>query len=66
MIFSDYDKNYLARPEKFIKYIVNPKKLVNDFFASQWKVGFLKNLFKINAPYFILYKLMKQMYQGEK
>ena len=37
-------------------YIKNPKALVVDFFASPWKIGFLKRLLKIPCPYFELYK----------
>lgn len=58
--FSDFGKGYLARTDQFINYIKNPKKLFYDFFASCWKVGFLKKVFKINLPYFKIYKIMKK------
>lgn len=66
MSFSDFDNGYLAKPENIIKYLINPKKMIKDFFSSQWKVGFLYNLFKIKLPYFKLYTILKKIYEGDK
>lgn len=63
--FSDFDKCHLAKPDSYLKYIVNPKKLNKDFFESQWKVGFLAGLFKLPLPYFKIYKTMKKMHEGK-
>ncbi len=49
---------YLANPHSLIYYIFRPKRLIKDLLDSNWKVGFLKKLFKIKIDYFKLYKLM--------
>ncbi|MBU3134089.1 HAD-IA family hydrolase [Clostridium gasigenes] len=64
--FSDFDNGFLAKPDKLFKYIMNPNKLIKDFFASQWKVGFLKELFKIPLPYYKIYKIMKNIHEGDE
>lgn len=33
------------------RYLFNLKKLINDFKKSQWKIAFLKRVFKLNLPY---------------
>ena len=33
---------------------------INDIFLSGWKIGFLKNVFKIKLPYFKIYNLLKR------
>ncbi len=64
--FSDFDESKLAKPDSIFKYIINPKNLMKDFFSSQWKIGFLKSLFKIPLPYFKLYKIMRKLHEGSK
>ncbi len=49
---------YLAKPRNIIYYIIRPKMLLNDLLNSNWKVGFLKRLFKIKLNYYKIYKLM--------
>ena len=50
----------LAKPEKMIKYILNPKKMKDDLIDSEWKIGFMKRMFKIKLPYFKLYCFLKK------
>ena len=42
---------YLAKPAKFLQYILHPGRLKVDFVGSGWKMGFLKRLLKISLPY---------------
>lgn len=51
----------LAKPKSLIKYILNFKSFKNDFLSSEWKIGFLKRLFKIKLPYFKIYSLLKKV-----
>ena len=60
MKYDDFDVTFLARPNTLSYYIKNPKALTRDFFASPWKIGFLKRLLKIPCPYFELYKFGKR------
>ena len=41
-------------------YILNPKKFYNDFYATGWKIGFLKNILKIRLPYYKIYAFFKK------
>lgn len=61
MEFLDGDIEKLAAPASIIKYLSNPKKLINDFYRSRWKIGFMKRLFKIPLPYEKLYEMMKKI-----
>ena len=42
----------------FYKYSI--RKLKHSLGSSVWKTGFMKSLFRIPAPYFIIYKVMKK------
>lgn len=57
MKHDDFNVSYFAKPNTLSNYIKNPKGLANDFFASPWKIGFLKRLLRVSFPYFELYKL---------
>lgn len=53
MIFlSDHQENYLANPKSIAYYIRNIGALKEDFRSANWKVGFLKCLFKLPLPYY--------------
>ena len=49
--------SYFAKPKSFKYYAKHPKEICPDFFASSWKMGFLKRLLIIPLPYFSLYKI---------
>lgn len=50
----------LASPKKFFYYLFHLKECKDDFLDCEWKIGFLKRLFKIRLNYFKLYELMKK------
>ena len=53
MIFlSDHQENYLANPKSIAYYIRNIGALKEDFKSANWKIGFLKRLFKLPLPYY--------------
>lgn len=59
--FGFYDEGEdakLANPKSLIFYIFNLKRFKSDFLASRWKIGFMKQLFKLDLPYERLYKLL--------
>ena len=59
--FGFYDEGEdakLANPKSLIFYIFNLKRFKSDFLASRWKIGFMKQLFKLDLPYEKLYKLL--------
>lgn len=52
IFLSDHQENYLAKPKRTLQYLRNFKSLKEDFKASNWKIGFLKRLFKLPLPYY--------------
>ena len=64
--FSNMIDGYLAKPDKFYKYIFNPIKFKREVFLSEWKIGFMKRLFKIKLPYYKIYSKLKKMKDGGK
>lgn len=61
LTFMDDDKNYIARPQKLLKYI-NIKNLIYDYKYSFWRIGFLKRLFKIKLPYYKINMFIRGKY----
>lgn len=61
LLFDNNNCYYLAKPQKLCYYIVRPREFKKDLFLSEWKIGFLKRLLKINLPYFKIYKLYKKI-----
>lgn len=57
--FYDTEVFPLAKPKSLVYYMRNPKKFAHDFSCSAWKSGFIKRCFKVDAPYFYLYYLLK-------
>lgn len=57
LVDENFHFSYFAKPDSVFYYARNPSKMLNDFFASSWKIGFLKRLFRISLPYFSFYKL---------
>lgn len=59
--FNNGSKVYLANPQSITKYIIRPQKLMADLFDSQWKVGFLKALLKLDLPYLKIFNLLRHI-----
>lgn len=53
---SDHQRNYLASPQSIFHYCFNINELKEDFVFSNWKIGFLKRLFKLPGPYYSIIK----------
>ena len=49
-------KVQFANPKSIFYYIFNFKKMYIDFCNCSWKIGFLKKLFKIDLPYYEIYR----------
>ena len=56
--FNCGDKVFLAQPKSIGYYLFHPKRLKKDLYSAQWKVGFLKRLFKIPFSYLWLYEFL--------
>lgn len=59
--FNNGSKVYLANPQSITKYIIRLRKLTADLFDSQWKVGFLKALLKLDLPYLKIFNLLRRI-----
>ena len=62
--FSDYSDGKLAKPKSLLKYFLKPNEFKNEFLVSQWKICFLKRLFKIKLPYFKIYKFLRRNFSN--
>lgn len=51
----------LAAPEPLFTYLFHPNRLREDFLASRWKTGFLKQMFQLKLSYETLYHLLRRM-----
>lgn len=58
--FNCGDKVYLAHPNSFLYYVLHIKELKRDLFNSQWKIGFIKALLKLNLPYMTIFKILRK------
>lgn len=59
--FSDGDTHPLAAPKSLGTYLLHPKQLLFDFANSQWKIGFLKRLFRVPVSYWGVLSFLKKM-----
>ena len=50
---------YIAKPRNLLYYFIHPYALADDIHYCGWNTGFCRRLFKINLPYFYLYKRIK-------
>lgn len=64
--FNNGTKVQLANPKPIWKYISNIKLLKKDLYDSQWKVGFLKDLFKIKMDYNNIYEFINKYVKKQK
>lgn len=53
--------NYLAKPKGLVYYLFHPNRLKKDFYASRWKTGFLRKLFRVPISYQSLYNFLKRL-----
>lgn len=60
--FKVYDEKQtlLIGNPNLLHYIVHPKQFINDYIESSWKNAFLKKIFKINLPYFKIFKFAQR------
>lgn len=63
--FLDDDDGYIAKPQKWYKY-VNVKKFINDYKNASWRIGFLKRVFKIKLPYFKINMIIRKIFLNIK
>ena len=56
--FNNGTVSLLVQTDNLTEYIKNPKKAKQDLYKSRWRIGFLRQLFKINLPYYTLFKIM--------
>lgn len=54
----DGKKDYFVSQKSLIQY--RPKELIYALSNSTWKTGFMRSLFKIPLPYYILYCLLRK------
>lgn len=57
--FQDGEVTYIAKSKGFKYYFIRPKNFLKDLKNSSWKIGFMKNTFKINLPYRKIYEMIK-------
>ena len=60
--FFEYEIHDIANPKGLVKYLINPKKLKEDFSKCFWKIGFMKQLLRIKLPYNMIYNALKKIY----
>lgn len=58
----NYQVFYCARPNSIFRYVTHPKELKRDYQNSNWKIGFMRRLFRIPLPYDKITDLMKKVY----
>lgn len=63
--FKDDETKFIAKPEKFIKYLVNINKLKKDFTNSAWRIGFMKRIFLIPMPYYKMNNIIRKKLNKE-
>ena len=61
--FNSGEETYLASPKMgLFKYAMHPKRMIADFYESQWKIGFLKALFKVGISYEWMWRTLKLVF----
>lgn len=59
--FYDDDNYELIPSDLSSKYILKPKKFINEFKKSPWKPAFLKKVFKVNINYYRILTLLRKI-----
>lgn len=52
---------YFSNSKGVFYYIIHPSKFKTDLYKSRWKIGFMKETFKIKLPYSKIYKILKKI-----
>lgn len=55
------ETQFLASPKGLGTYMLKPVALKSDFLESRWKIGFMKRLFKVKAPYEKAYQALLKL-----
>ena len=65
--FNGGESSFLAKPERGLwGYMLHPRQLKRDFYASAWKIGFFKYLLKLDMSYETLWRILKIFFPSEK
>ena len=59
--FNCGEKVFLANPKSMLYYIKNVNNLRLDLYQSQWKIGFLKSLLRLNISYLRLFESLRKV-----
>lgn len=51
---------YFSNPKSLIYYIFHMNIFKLDLYKARWKIGFMKELFKLNLPYYKFYMKMRR------
>lgn len=65
VIFGDFNYDNittgkLAKPKRISYYVIHPKKFMEEFKETQWKIGFLKRLIRVKINYYKLYEYFRK------
>lgn len=52
---------YLAKAKPLVNYLHHPKQLKEDFYGCRWRTGFMKNLFKLPFPYYMILQIIVKL-----
>ena len=64
MGFFEYTAQPIANPKSLFYYLLDIRKFKNDLLSSQWKIGFLKRLFKARLPYEQIINTLRKSYNN--
>lgn len=63
-VILDDEVQCLAKMNKRMKYVFNPRLFIKDLIFSPWRVGFLKRNLVFDLPYFSLLSIIKKISKG--
>lgn len=58
--FNCGDQVYLANPQSLAYYIIHVNELKRDIYDCQWKIGFMKALFRTKLPYRKMFEILRR------
>lgn len=61
--FVNYTYSYLAVPRHLTYYLLHPKQFRKEFLVCNWKIGFMRRLFRVPLPYDRIYMTLKNIYK---
>lgn len=59
---SDCEDAFLAKPKELFYYICHPIRFLYDYKNAKWRIGYLKRIFKIPAPYYGFVRFTRVMF----